>query len=388
VRHVALLLLAMAASTGCTSYKLRTSIVNQAGTLTELQYQQVLGNLAMLSVDPDALPAHATLRDGSAQIQDYGALTASGAWGNSEGFRLATGSPSLSGSRTVVEQWSMAPITDKFELQILRIAYRRALGIDDHLEYDLANDLAHELCKQINQPDDIDIRSDPTLNAELLKAFLQNNKDKLTFMPAAVPADDKPGVFVEAPTVEESYIPGDIDKVLFKNYVNYRPVTRAIEALADGISYGRINANDYLLIFPSEWREASGATKPSLNPTAVLVRYKKYFREPKDWITEDEFIRYTATPVARDARSQVLHIDQDLEKIHGGWFGIGCKRDVPSDACYVGRYKDRYAWVCPPGRGQLADFTLNVLDFASTIKDQTILTIPGGPRFTPSTGSR
>jgi hypothetical protein len=44
-----------------------------------------------------------------------------------------------------------------------------------------------------------------------------------------------------------------------------------------------------------------------------------------------------------------------------GWFVIGCKKDVPKNACYVGRFRDRYAWVMPGEVHNLAKFTLAVL---------------------------
>jgi hypothetical protein len=44
-----------------------------------------------------------------------------------------------------------------------------------------------------------------------------------------------------------------------------------------------------------------------------------------------------------------------------GWYHIGCKKDVPKDACYVGRWGGRYAWVTADGMPQLARFTTTVL---------------------------
>lgn len=44
-----------------------------------------------------------------------------------------------------------------------------------------------------------------------------------------------------------------------------------------------------------------------------------------------------------------------------GWYQIGCKKDVPKDACYVGRWGDRYAWVTGDGMPQLARFTATTL---------------------------
>jgi hypothetical protein len=44
-----------------------------------------------------------------------------------------------------------------------------------------------------------------------------------------------------------------------------------------------------------------------------------------------------------------------------GWFHLGCKRDVPRDASYVGRYRGRYAWVTSEGMPGLSRFTVAVL---------------------------
>jgi len=44
-----------------------------------------------------------------------------------------------------------------------------------------------------------------------------------------------------------------------------------------------------------------------------------------------------------------------------GWLHLGGKKDVPRDACYVGRCGDRYAWVTPDGMSGLARFTVTVL---------------------------
>lgn len=44
-----------------------------------------------------------------------------------------------------------------------------------------------------------------------------------------------------------------------------------------------------------------------------------------------------------------------------GWYNIGCKKDVPKDAIYVGRWGDRYAWVCHTGMSDLARFTITAL---------------------------
>ncbi len=54
-----------------------------------------------------------------------------------------------------------------------------------------------------------------------------------------------------------------------------------------------------------------------------------------------------------------------------GWFCTGGKRDVPRDACYVGRHGDTYAWVLPSGLEGLTRFTLSVLDIATVTSHAT-----------------
>src|SRR5262249_22822022 len=48
-----------------------------------------------------------------------------------------------------------------------------------------------------------------------------------------------------------------------------------------------------------------------------------------------------------------------------GWFHAGRKKDVPKDACYVGRYCDTYVWVLPEGVEGLTRFTMTVIDLAT-----------------------
>jgi hypothetical protein len=45
-----------------------------------------------------------------------------------------------------------------------------------------------------------------------------------------------------------------------------------------------------------------------------------------------------------------------------GWFGVGCKRDVPKNACYVGHYCGTYVWVLPENVEMLSMLTLAILD--------------------------
>ena len=133
----------LACVTGCTTGRLRQRTINQGGTLPELQYQQVLDNLAQFAAQPASLPWHVNLREGTSQVTD----SLSGGAAVDLGPPV-TWFPQLFGSRTAVAQWGMSPVIDATELRLLRIAYRRALGSPDMPSPKFLDELAHELKDQ------------------------------------------------------------------------------------------------------------------------------------------------------------------------------------------------------------------------------------------------
>lgn len=146
----------LAGSAGCTSVRLGQRTIHQASTLPELQYQQVLDNLALFATNPSALPWHVNLREGTTQITDSA----------SAGAAVDLGPPSatlpqLFGSRTVVVQWGMSPVIDATELRLLRIAYRRAHGSAEMPDPEFLGELAHELKNQF--PSNADQRDESEL---------------------------------------------------------------------------------------------------------------------------------------------------------------------------------------------------------------------------------
>jgi hypothetical protein len=196
MRLVYLLFAAVACcGTGCTSRHLCQRTVNQGRTLPELQYQQVLNNIAQFAVNPAALPWHVNLKEGTSQVTDSlsgGALVDLGPPASTE--------PQLFGSRTVVAQWGMAPVTDATELGLLRIAYRRAHGLPDMPSPEFLNELAHELKDQF--PSNADLRNESELfyafhgkasrDTRELDARTVTTNDDTFCGPAAPPGDRSP----------------------------------------------------------------------------------------------------------------------------------------------------------------------------------------------------
>jgi hypothetical protein len=142
-----ILALGLTCATGCTTGRLRQRTINQGSTLPELQYQQVLNNLASFASNPAALPWHVNLREGTTQITDSataGSLVDLGP--------PAVTQPQVFGSRTAVAQWGMSPVIDA---SVLRIAYRRALGSAEMPATEFLDELAHEIKDQLATNSDL-----------------------------------------------------------------------------------------------------------------------------------------------------------------------------------------------------------------------------------------
>jgi hypothetical protein len=102
-----------------------------------------------------------------------------------------------------------------------------------------------------------------------------------------------------------------------------------------------------------------------------------------DTFCENARLASDRSPLAKNVCRKMDTIQRELFMIRPGWFHVGRKRDVPKDACYVGKYRDRYVWVCPEGREQLTEFTLTVLKLSSLIKETQTLINPGSVKFSP-----
>lgn len=278
-----MLAMALVGLVGCTSVRLRQRTIHQASTLPDLQYQQVLDNLAMFAENPSALPWHINLREGTSQVTDSGSAGALVDLGPP-----AVTQPQIFGSRTIVAQWGMSPVIDATELRLLRIAYRRAHGSPEMPSPDFLEELTQELKDQFGS--NVDLQQESSLFYEYQ---WKTHPDARTFDANVISTNDN-GVCL---------IPG-------------------LEA-----------------------------------------------REP--------------SPLSRNVCRKLGSIQRDLDAIRPGWFHEGGKRDVPKDACYVGRCGDRYVWVCEDGREALTEFTLTVLKFSSLIKETQTLINPGSVKFSP-----
>ena len=180
MRMSILALIILAPIAGCMSETLRRRTVDQGSTLPQLQYQQILDNLALFSANPSALPWHVNVREGTTQITDSVSGGAAVELGPPPDWL-----PQLFGSRTVVAQWGGAPVIDPLELRLLRIAYRRAHGSLEMPGPELIDELAHELKNQMA------INSDLRDESELFYEYLsQKHQDYVEADAAVITVND------------------------------------------------------------------------------------------------------------------------------------------------------------------------------------------------------
>jgi hypothetical protein len=311
-------------ASGCTSLRLSRNTIGQASTLSDLQIQQVMDNLAMFAGNPSAIPFHASITTGSAQVADSGSAAFAMAFGRSQGH-LATYSPSFNAQRTIVDSWAMAPVTNDTELRLLSLAYRRAFGFAATLDDDdFANDLAHELKKQVSISDDLRAFNDVLLERQ---------------------------------------------RMSLKRFDNPRNPL----GLYDRLDEVTIASNDERIVVTNERVTADKFDPARANPVSMT--------DP------EQTVDARATAVTREVRRLLKDTEGDLKDIPSGWFGIGRrKKDVPRDACYVGHHRDRcgehYVWVCPEQREQLKKFTLTILSLSTLLEERQVVATAGGPNPT------
>jgi hypothetical protein len=127
-----LIIAAVAVScSGCTAAALERRTINQASTLTELQYLQVLDNIAMFACNPDALPWHMKLTSASIQVTDQGTATFLESILEMKPPATYTTTMTLSAQRGIVNQWGGLPAVDPEDLQLLELAYQKAIDPQD-----------------------------------------------------------------------------------------------------------------------------------------------------------------------------------------------------------------------------------------------------------------
>jgi len=120
------------ALSGCTQLALRNNTAQITNTLTDLQFQQILDNVARFQDNPDTVPSFAVVTAGTVAVNDQAGAGLSATYSPTLSSAQQGGGalPILSllfpfsGQRALSENWSLTPITDSDNLRRLRCAYR------------------------------------------------------------------------------------------------------------------------------------------------------------------------------------------------------------------------------------------------------------------------
>jgi hypothetical protein len=121
MKYCMTLLPCIAVCTGCITAALERHTLSQVATPTDIRYQQVLDNLAMVAHDPAALPAYSSIFAGTTQITDTAQLASTTSFGPpGNGGQIV--SPQF--TRGVSENWTLDPINAPEQLEAVRCACR------------------------------------------------------------------------------------------------------------------------------------------------------------------------------------------------------------------------------------------------------------------------
>jgi hypothetical protein len=336
---VAALSLAVSCS-GCGALGLRRQAIVQGSTVADIQYQQVLDNLAAFSCNPDGLAWHIKVTGGVVQVADQG----SGFLGANLGGPGAL-TPNLGLQRNVLNQWNVDPVIEADDLELLEIAYRKALNPLDP-DGSIKRDAYEKICELANG---FHITLTHEVANELLETMKQGaSGDKLARLERVHAELEK--LYVEID--ELSLTPQAFDQQKFLATGGELPsksdyLKEEVIRLMHEVCHGSTEA---IRAFHRPGRNA-GLVEQAQDRIEALI---KLVDEPEHGETNPFSIP---------------------------WVCHGCKNDVPPCACLVGRYRgcygECYAWVDAEHAAQFRDFVLIILALAPP-DAQDAVTTPSG----------
>jgi hypothetical protein len=122
VLFLSIMLLGLAS--GCMNQQLQFSTRRTTNTLPDLQYQQIMDNLAMIAANPGFLPYLAVAGQGSIQVTDGGTSSLSL---NMAPKTFTSGMFGLGASRNITGTWSLGTITSPEKIRAMQAAYQQAV---------------------------------------------------------------------------------------------------------------------------------------------------------------------------------------------------------------------------------------------------------------------
>jgi hypothetical protein len=310
------LIVALLFVSGCQTAQLQHATVQQSGSVTDLYYQQVINNIAMLHENPTRLPYFSQPQTGQTTAQYSLSVAATPEWDLvTTATRLlgvvafAKQSGTVSGSDTNIEMWNTAPTLVPNKIILMKYAYEVAFGDQTHL-----GQLVKVLDAEYKYYKAIDGRED--------EKFKQIDEARKTL-------EDTNKQYTDATTARE------------KASAHYDAVEKAHNE-------GKATLK--------EKQKAFKTREEADSKVAVLQDKKKLdddrLKEKLNLMGPPEFsLTHFAMPYT--------------SMLHSGWYEVGRRHQVPKNARYVGHYGKLYAWVRPGDEERFSEFTLVILNIAT-----------------------
>jgi len=294
---------------GCQALQLENRTVRQSATLSDLQYKQVMANLAVMVDNPSALPYYAVAQTGKTTIQqntqgstgvNWDLLTVAGSLFNKVLFDK--GSFGLQYNQQNIEEWDTLPALDPVQLILMQGLYRKALG------YGIPDGQRNALERffYVNLP------TTPGTKAKIRI---------LEYDPAG-PAGDKLKSVYRAP-------PGSIATL-------GTPVANKLYFVESG------KEDDQKSVDDKNKDKDKDKNKNKNKENATGGGPHKDYPDPFRELLKDVY-----------------------NSIGPGSFGTGKCKDVPKCARYVGRHGNTFVWVLPDGLDALTNLTIAILDVST-----------------------
>jgi hypothetical protein len=117
---------AVSVCAGCTMTSLERHTVAQIDTTTDLRYQEIVNNLAMIAADPSTLPTYSSIFSGTIFVQDTGQVISTTTWPFAAKLGADATNPSL--NRQASQNWTLDPVMVPEKLEAMRAACQWAIG--------------------------------------------------------------------------------------------------------------------------------------------------------------------------------------------------------------------------------------------------------------------
>lgn len=363
----------LVSSTGCTHWALEQRTISQASTLSDLNYHQVLDNLAMLSCNQEALPWHLAVNSASIQVTDQGTGVI-GAMAKAGTF--ATWAPTVTAQRGVVNQWGGVPAIDPDSLDLLYLAYRKALDPADPFGY-----LSSAIFKKIAQ---IAVQynivlAEPTLDKVIASQRGQNKADAWQLLQKNKELHEQlDKVFEQLARLSRPPTDVQVDNYAKKLFEKVDDDTRG-------------QAREKLEAQQQQQRASVTAIRVGVEDQIVKLT--------RDVAKLPYLPRYPITSRAEHNPHDLEQAQQKIKVLYElvtdpkyamPWVCRSyCRRDVPACVCQVGHWcrcgSDCHVWVEPDHQRTLREFTLAVLTLAPLSLEETPPAFaPAGVTFSPT----